>query len=785
MAAPDFEEVARLINHTRTTQINVDEPKRRFEDKWVHYQGYHRVHQSQYPFEVLSLQSRATKEAIERAAREINFNGDTHVVYAPSLSRLNVENLIPVDKSHIWTTPEYLRSFLRDEFDTYLSALREQRPEIFIDPHVRTPAGIPKKVPNPLLNFLKDPESKQVDGRVAILLAEPGQGKTFMCRHLVAQLADAKAGSIPIMIDSSQWNDMPAAELRSLSKTMLHSFRYFNAPISWLDGHEEEFLRTALKADLLRVVFDGFDEYVLRSQSTVSPDEVLETLVELASSTSARILITSRTSFWQMSFPDGTFGAADGASRPLVYRIEPFTVENARNYFSQRLSESKASRAEQLFGGLRAMDQNLAGRGFILSLVADLAERGPASGSLPIPEGHPLRWLLRALCEREVLRQALPVTADDQLRILRQFAVDQVEGEEPSTATLEYAVGIVRPDLPEASLADLISKFGSHPLIERVNGEKWEFKQQQSKALLVAEYMLEATSAQLAGTAQRVVLRTEDRQDIAEIVVELVGFATKGDPVPVLRSVIGVLAPPRAPEQVTMDARRLASDLARVAVNRLMVSGTSHRERAKCLLDLGDGKSIRGLAFVGTIARYDLRGIEFKNCMFEHVTWADCQFDSSTAFVECEFSGGATPMYCKGFGQVKMHDCRLDQEARAWFSAESIREGAREYSIDDLRNDLRVLIEKFITRGGSGLKSVAAVNLKKGPIQRSKHADRIIATLLRLVLEEHEVSGTSERGLNVRKEAEEAVKFFASNNVLKGKLAVVFEQLQRDLGFGN
>lgn len=45
-------------------------------------------------------------------------------------------------------------------------------------------------------------------------------------------------------------------------------------------------------------MFDGFDEYILRNRGNVQPMEVLRPLADLAGTTSTRIVITSRTSFW-------------------------------------------------------------------------------------------------------------------------------------------------------------------------------------------------------------------------------------------------------------------------------------------------------------------------------------------------------------------------------------------------------------------------------------------------------------------------------------------------------
>ena len=174
-----------------------------------------------------------------------------------------------------------------------------------------------------------------------MLLAEPGQGKTYMSQYLVSKLAEQSPGIAPVMIGSYQWRQLSLEDLSSLHKTILNSFRHFEAPIAWLEGHEEQFLRVALKADFFRIVFDGFDEYVLRNMGNVSATEVLEALFDLAMSTGARILITSRTSFWNMNFSEAELQAFLQQNRLHIYEILPFDPQHAQNYFRERLVEEK------------------------------------------------------------------------------------------------------------------------------------------------------------------------------------------------------------------------------------------------------------------------------------------------------------------------------------------------------------------------------------------------------------------------------------------------------------
>ncbi|HEY3579647.1 MAG TPA: hypothetical protein VGK82_03855, partial [Pyrinomonadaceae bacterium] len=144
------------------------------------------------------------------------------------------------------------------------------------------------------------------------------------------------------------------------------------------------FFRVTLKADVFRIVFDGFDEYVLRNRGKVVASEVLDALSELASSTGSRIVITSRTSFWIGALLDErkqlqslSFDPQEAESEPAtdvsVFLILPFDLEHAKNYFKARLeTDKKRELASQIYRRLNEVSPDLAGRGFVLSLIARL-----------------------------------------------------------------------------------------------------------------------------------------------------------------------------------------------------------------------------------------------------------------------------------------------------------------------------------------------------------------------------------------------------------------------------
>jgi hypothetical protein len=588
------------------------------------------------------------------------------------------------------------------------------------------------------------------------------------------------------MVDSSQWQTMSVEDQRSLSKTIAHSFRHFGATIGWLDGHEDDFLRATLKADVFRVVFDGFDEYILRNQGAVQPLEVLDALAELVKTTGTRIVITSRTSFWNTNLPDREISDFLTRTSSFVFQISPFDLNSARNYFKQRLADdSTVAKANQVYDLLRQNSPAFAGRGFVLSIVADLASQGGDATGFSTQGSRVMHWLIESLCQREALRQQLPFTGKEQIDILRTFAVEVAEGGTPNTELLELSMSVVRPTLDLASRQAAIEKLKSHPLVEKdAARDQWDFKQEQLRILLLAEELITWKSAKTARFVSKARLDAGAWQDLGTTIVELVaGSLTEDEALKPLEKIITVLSLPRdatdGPQ--TNAGSRLAGIIALNTVERFFRKGSSHKDRAKCLVRLCGGDCIRGLTLGGTIDRYDFSGVTFEQCRFERVLWANCEFDSSTRFHMCDFIGGTSPVRCTGLGSVALDGCGLDSEVEAIINSERIREGKRKYSSDDLRRDIDSVISKFIIKGGIGLKSIESRNLTKGSISASRYRDEIIQALEGAVLAKHHISGAGD-GYNIRDEAEEAIKFYAANNVFTGALRVAFERLQKQLG---
>jgi len=297
-----FNEVANLINRSGSTFIDT-EPIHKEKERWEIFKGVNKVPAFEYPFYICYLPASATLVSIQRAIEYIKKEDlkDLLLIYAPSL-KLKIEDHIKIFGGAVkeyLNTRDYFLYFIREHLDNYLAQMNKLEADYWIDPPIRVPAGFNKRIPNPVLSFMlmEDVGEIKQGGSLSVLQGEPGQGKTHMAKHLSSSIAGKKL--IPIYINSDQWYDMQGDDITSLWKTFANSFRFYEAPIGWIEGYEEEFLRVALKVGIFRIIFDGFDEYILWNQGKIGALDTLRGLAQLAESTESRILITSRTSFWE------------------------------------------------------------------------------------------------------------------------------------------------------------------------------------------------------------------------------------------------------------------------------------------------------------------------------------------------------------------------------------------------------------------------------------------------------------------------------------------------------
>ncbi len=545
-------------------------------------------------------------------------------------------------------------------------------------------------------------------------------------------------------------------------------------------------MRVTLKAGVFAIILDGFDEYILWNKGKVKAAEVLLALGELAKETGAGIVITSRTSFWESSLSESEPGVIEQANAK-EFVLEPFDHQHARDYFSTRLEGERPFLAMAVFEKLREFDKDFIGRGFVLSLIADFAERSEDDSGATVRRGvestPTLDWLLRSLCEREELRQQLPLDAAEQLRVFRSLALEAVRGHALETASVEVAMSEVQPALDGQELADTVAKIKQHPLIRwRAADDKWTWQEEQIEVMLLADYLCQIAPREhdrLVDFCEHAKLHASRRNDIAAAVVgvALTGRRMADDELAgMVRELVSTTAVRGGPCR-SREGCGLGVAIALRAVDKAIRQGGSREERRRKLEYYCGDEPFRGLLVTGTVAAMDFRGVVFHQCYFDQVVWARCRLDGSTVFDRCRFVGGEA-FNCQGFGLASFGNAELDPDARAWIGSMQVADGKKKYSESDLKADMKAVLNRFGGKGGVGLKRVARRSFARGTFRSSPQCERILEELMGVVLEEHGIGiGTAATRYGIRKETTHAVRFYLDNNVFIGPVQRAYESL--------
>jgi hypothetical protein len=425
--------------------------------------------------------------------------------------------------------------------------------------------------------------------------------------------------------------------------------------------------------------------------------------------------------------------------------------------------------------------EDFVGRGFVLSLIADLAVQGGDLMRSSDSSAGALDWLIEAVCRREELRQRLPLSAAEQIDTFCKLARERAEG----NAIADEDMFVLLPDDNRfdkaASRRSCAEKLRSHPLLAfDLKSNVWGFHQAQVELLFLARWIL--TLARPEEIRRFSVHAREDigrREDLVHVLVSRVGQVSTNPEAFVRHAakLIGALSAVSLLDSGVQptEGMRVSGSFALAAVDRLSPQGSQHRDRSAALASL-TGAKVQGLAFSATYFRgFDLSMLDFDSCFFYEVTFVNCDFGSS--FGKSRLVGGRF-VRCNGVGFCDFRASVLDSEAQKAVRIEALKAGQQTYTEEDLRLDIQNVLKAFVVRGGLQVKTIAASGLGRGPIAESRYCNEVLDELRSSVLYSHKISGLTDGGFAVREDAVEAVKFYALNNVFTGPLMEAYERLR-------
>lgn len=660
-------------------------------------------------------------------------------------------------------------------FDDYLRAIREDLPSV---PYFVTPRPIRKPtvdLSSEIVAWMQRDQGSDAK-HIRVVRAPAGVGKTTISRHIVREIASRadEFRTIPIYVEATHWAKLSVERLDDLWTTIDNSLRVFD---SRLHISQNLFSHLLNQGDLV-FIFDGFDELCGHRFSPMSARDVLEDLTAMATEADARIMLTSRTAYWD---------AEVGAAFPSVEVIDlaTFTKPQVFEYLEQRFAGDPKTKeaAKNLFTKIRAANQPpTAGGGYnqiayhplVMQLVADAAQHGIAE--LPEREDchSDMLRILRIFCEREIARQQLHTDATKQLNAFQDIAVDQVVG------------GIREFDRDDLLIAGFderdAQRLPDHPLVESAGNGRLRLRYDFLTSILVARYVIDTVcrvASEKTGFDDRAlkvmdVLRS-GKHNAMDHMVQL----WPDDNLAALSEAYSLLS-------VNMTtARSFLFQLTKLLVNE-KEQPSQREDRTRKVLELlgankaADGLHIKGLYVCGNIERFDLKSVAFEGCTFCDVQFGDCVADETTRFENCAFEGildlGEPKQQWR---RVVLSKCRMSPTTELTWA--DFREHGGTQNEDVVRHALLAALGKFWKHGRLKA-SITATDWKSGPLGRLGIGVSVKDALLKVgLIQEIRISGVSEGGFAVDRNALGDLQQFMDNRQMTGKVAQAFRLLRKQV----
>lgn len=378
------------------------------------------------------------------------------------------------------------------------------------------------------------------------------------------------------------------------------------------------------------------------------------------------------------------------------------------------------------------------------------------------------------------------------MEAFRLFALEVAAGTEPSTLALEVSLSTANDGLTEAALQATVGKLANHPIIRPSHDDRWDWTERQIGLVLLGETLLkialaadgEESDQDLAwlhrfGRSGRP--SNEELDSLAATTIDLAHARLPEDQQDsVLSELVHKLRSAHGRGVHATATLRLAFELVSRSIERSEWRGRSLEERREFFLELTGSSDVHDWEVHGTMSRMDLRGVKFENCRFEQVYWSKNKFDGDTSFINCAFIGGGS-VNCEGFGLARITGGSRDKDADAFIRREQVTAGKKLYSMDDLKADMRSAVMKFTFPSATGFRTLKKASIRTGTLAHSKYRDQVIAELERSILEPIHISGSPEGGYMIRKEAEDAIRFYVQNNVMTGPLKESLDRLRTAL----
>jgi hypothetical protein len=642
--------------------------------------------------------------------------------------------------------------------------------QYFIEPDIALVTGETRPALTYLVADLLGQSEQSEEICADVLVAPAGLGKTTLARKIARKVLQSKR-AIPIPVESAQWQNLINLTLPNILNAALlqlipEAVRLTNPKL----------FQVLVREQLLVPIFDGFDELCLHPHSNYHPTSLIAELLELVGDTGARVLITTRETFWEK------VSASNLSDKVKRVNLQGFSNDQRKRFFSKRLKTPEerdlANRlarevGERVYEGALARKSMQADRAsgvpLFLELVA-LNVDGNSQATFAPQSKDPLGPLLESMCERENVRQQLKISAEKQMRIFEDLFRDM-----PDDISRSDLAVYVELAVPEVTM-DALARFESHAFFSP--GQDVRARFESLKVYFVARW--------LANRLEDAISESTSDKSLAELLER--NSTGDTDVFDFLVERFVAMERPRARAAIShavemVQARThwegAASALFHLAQRIASEVENTKMDRRNFLLDsLGLKSPVRRLAVYGQITGLDLTELTFSGCVFKDVEYHNCNFDETTRFEDCRFDGDLKFENCQNSGRVCLNRCKFSEQAEREWQVRAGRASKKLINQDVVREAIREILRKFI--GPFGFSTIKDADKNTGPILRSPCRDLAWEELFReKILERHHISGVSDGGINIvdMPTIRHEVRNFLDNAALGPHLRLVLDEI--------
>ena len=704
-------------------------------------------------------------ECVKRALESDVFKGERCHIVAPQsvYERTTLQPLKRDFSVHAYEDLMWTR--VRQAFEGYMVDFKEQANHRNAEIYIQPPVHKGGESIQPIEYFSDFFSGKTPGGGLAVVTADAAVGKTTLARMIAKELAETWKESrvIPVLLTGEK--DWPGLAEKSKEGDTLWDL--LSAALNMENPfplNDEEIFTSIAQKGYIALIFDGFDE--LRDIN-MNPRDNLGWLSGIAEDSSARILVTARTSFWQREI-------GDSGNSCDMFDLLKFSRKNAREYFQRYFAEKedrnreqlcqKASRLYAQISGNSSQaaddaDSQFSGLPAYAIMIADHVERGGdiMSGE-NVEKKAVVRQFFSDILARERTRQKIKAKPEELRRALSDVAISY---DHFDFNDLRNAFAFAEIDFEGRAMLD-------HAFLARVRGtspEKYQFKNEFLLHYLRASSILDRLEER--NLVEKCAQNSELRRLIGResngkgfLPERVADFADKKH----LREIANAHTHAQDGKLKSFLFHVLAKDV------DLRFPGANEEKRSEEIFgllapDSAKEKRIGKLSIEGSIGGMSLQGWKILYSRFEKPSLIQCKVDEDTLFYDCQFVGKLE--LPRNLQKRHFEKCEFDNEAKLAFT-----EGAPDFTQDDVREYLKSALRRFRR---NHFQPIQQSNWKRGKTREIEERFSLLEIMTRAGL----IENLDHHCLEIK--AIHEVSNFLDNDMLSGKVKTVFDRMKDKL----